>query len=51
MSDKARKTGGVPYYSVPGWVHEARARAKETLQGMALEQELARINQEWVAQR
>ena len=45
------KTGGVPYYSVPEWVREARARAKESLEGRALEQELARINREWVAQR
>ena len=46
-----KQTGGVPYYSVPEWVLEARARAKESLEGRALEQELDRINREWTAQR
>lgn len=47
----SKRSGGVPYYSVPEWVHLERARAKETLTGPALDAEWARINAEWETTR
>lgn len=45
----SKRTGGVPYHAVPEWVKWARAHAKETLTGPALDSEWKRINDEWEA--
>ncbi|MDQ3222265.1 MAG: hypothetical protein M3Q75_02135 [Gemmatimonadota bacterium] len=47
----SKRTGGVPYYSVPEWVRWERAYAKEHYEGDTLAQALAEINRKWEAQK